>query len=154
MDDKGYIGIPIGIAVFMEFIYPYIRHLGCKDVWFSPPKLFCITMFLGSFVLFGFTLYKAREIDNNDIFGFTFTLVALNLLWGLSYRGNHKYTIGLLFLSLLFGYFTYNEIFLSPITDDGRTLYLNLYSAYIIWIGFMITLVFEHTNRKIAASAI
>ena len=50
MDNKGYIGIPIGIAFFIELIYPYMRQLGCKDVWFSPPKLFCLTMFIGSFI--------------------------------------------------------------------------------------------------------
>ena len=148
MNNKGYIGIPIGIALFIEILYPYMKYINCRDVWFSPPTFFCILMFVGSFILFGVTLYKSRDIGNNDIYGFTFTLVALNILWALSFRGKQKYTIALLFLSLLFGYFTYNEVFLSSLTDNENTLYLNLYSAYIIWIGFMITIVVQYNSNK------
>jgi hypothetical protein len=45
---------------------------------------------------------------------------------------------------MMFGYFIYNEIFLSSLTDNGTTLYLNLMTAYIVWIGFMIALVFQY----------
>ncbi len=144
MDNKIYIYLPILIALLMELIVPYFRTLHVEEVFLSPPRIFNIMMFLASYILFGYILYESREIGNDDIFIFTWIAIVLNLIWGYFINRSNRYTVLFLFLSLLFGYFIYNEIFLSSLTNNGRTLYLNLMSTYIVWVGFLVALVFQH----------
>ena len=144
MDPVNYTYIPISIAILVQFFVPYFKTLSFEDVYLSPPYYFNTLMFIAKYILLGFVLYESRNLDNNDIFIFTWISVVLNLIWGYYINRDNRYAIIFMFLSMLFGYFIYNEIFLSQLTTDGRTLYLNLMSTYIVWIGYMIVLVFQY----------
>ena len=63
-------------------------------------------------------------------------------------RKSSHYTLILLFITLLCAYYVYNEVFLSKLTENENTLYLNLYSTLIVWLGFTITMIFEMVNQK------
>lgn len=143
-----YIIAPPLIAISIQLIFPYFHTLSIPEVWFSPPPYITGLVFIGAYILFGFTLYKADEIKNYDIFILTWFLVLLNLLWSYYVKRNEKYAMIFLFISLLFGYFIYNELFLSSLVEGGKPLYLNLFSTYIIWLGFVITIIFESVNRR------
>jgi len=107
-----------------------------------------MVFFLAINVLLGFTLYEAQRLDNTEMFVMAWVAFALNLAWAHFMKRDDRYTLILLFLALLVGYFIYNAIFLSSLTDNQNTVYLNLYSVYIIWLGFTITMVFEYANQK------
>ena len=153
MKDIYYVFIPASLALIMEFFVPYMRTLKVDEVFLSPHYIFHAIMFLATYILLGIVLSQSRELENNDIFIFAWISVFLNLIWSYYINRNNKYAIIFLFLALMFGYFIYNEIFLSPLTDNGQTLYLNLMTAYIVWIGFMIALVFQyeqiHGKRRV-----
>jgi hypothetical protein len=138
-----YIGLPLIITFGLEIIFPFLFSLGCPGVWFAPPKYFCALVYLAICVLIGFTLKDADRIKNNDIFVFTWVLLAFNILWPMALKRHYNVTLVLLFLTLLVAYYVYNEIFLSKLTEGENTLYLNLYSTLIVWLGFTITMVFE-----------
>jgi hypothetical protein len=144
MDPINYTYIPISIAMVTELFIPYFKTLKIKEVNLSAPYFFHSLMFIAKYVLLGFVLYESRNINNDDIFIFAWFSVFLNLIWSYFINRNNKYAIIFLFISMLFGYFIYNEIFLSSLTDNGRTLYLNLMSTYIVWIGYLIALVFQY----------
>ena len=144
MNPINYTYIPICIALLVEFFLPFFKTLRLEKINLSSPYFFHSLMFLAKYILLGFVLYESRKIDNDDIFIFAWFSVFLNLVWSYYINRNNKYAIIFLFISLLFGYFIYNEIFLSSLTDDGRTLYLNLMSTYIVWIGYLIALVFQY----------
>lgn len=144
MKSVNYIYIPICIALAVELFIPYFKTLKLKDVYLSPPYYFNSLMFIAKYILLGFILYESINIDNNDIYIFSWISVFLNLLWGYFINRDNKYAIIFMFLAMIFGYCIYNEIFLSSLSDNGQTLYLNLMSAYIIWIGYMIALVFQY----------
>lgn len=110
---------------------------------FSLPLPFILGVYMASFILFGYSIYLGDLIENSDIYYLGIFLVASNILWGMTYDKNSNWTVVLLFVSLLLGYVIYNEIFLSELTDNGTTLWLNLYSTYIIFIGFMIAVAIE-----------
>ena len=134
---------PISILLFLNLFNPFIFNLRTDDYMFSLPFPFILGIYLASFFLFGYSIYLGDKIKNNDIVYVAIFLVLTNILWGYSYDKNSNFTVIMLFLSLLLGYIIYNEIFLSELTDNGATLYLNLYSAYIIFIGFMIAVTIE-----------
>lgn len=148
MSNDYYIALPLVFAVSMEIFFPFIFSITCPEVWFAPPVLFCALVYFGICVLLGYTLKEADDINNNDIYSFTWALVVVNLLWPLTMKRYNKYSLILLFTTLLIAYYVYNEIFLSKLTAGENTLYLNLYSTYIVWLGFMITMVFEYESRK------
>ena len=148
MDSRIYTGIPVGIVVLTELFFPYFYSLTCSKVWFSPHVHICTLFFIALNVLLGFTLYEADRINNTEIYVLAWVAFVLNLAWAHYIRRDDRYTLILLFLSLLVGYFIYNAIFLSSLTDNQNTLYLDLYSVYIIWLGFTITMVFEYANQK------
>ena len=120
MNNKGYIGIPIGITLVSEIIFPYLNTLKCDRVWYSPPLNFCILMFLCVSVLLGFTLYEAAKIENDKLYAYCFVLTFLNIIWAYYIFRNEKITILTLFLSLIFAYFCYNTVFLSSLTNDEK----------------------------------
>lgn len=134
---------PISILAFVNLLDPFIFKLRTDDYMFSFPFPFILGIYLASFFLFGWSIYLGDLIKNNDIFYLAIFLVLSNILWGYGYDKYSKFTVTMLFVSLLLGYVIYNEIFLSELTDNGTTLYLNLYSAYIIFIGFMIAVTIE-----------
>jgi len=148
MDIRAYTGIPVAITLGTELLFPYFYSLTCTKVWFSPPAHVCMVFFLAINVLLGFTLYEAQRLDNTEMFVMAWVAFALNLAWAHFMKRDDRYTLILLFLALLVGYFIYNAIFLSSLTDNQNTVYLNLYSVYIIWLGFTITMVFEYANQK------
>tara|TARA_B100001093_G_C26606044_1_gene918071 strand:- start:310 stop:771 length:462 start_codon:yes stop_codon:yes gene_type:complete len=143
-----YIAIPLITALGIDLFRPFIFSLSCPTVWFAPPKLFCAAVYLAICVLLGYTLKEANRINNNDIFTFCCILIFFNLVWPNLFNRSNKYTLILLFLTLLTAYYVYNEIFLSSLTDNENTLYLNLYSTFIVWLGFTITMVFEYANER------
>lgn len=104
-------------------------------------------MFLLSYVLFGISLWKSDEIKNDKIYAFSWVLVITNFLWIYYFNKNKEITLIFLFLSLLFGYFVYNSIFLSELSENEETLYIDLYAVYMIWIGFMVTILVETSPR-------
>ncbi len=143
-----YIALPLIITLGADLIYPFIFALTCPDIWFSPPPYFCALVYLAICVLLGYTLKEADKIKNNDIFIFTWVLVFFNFLWAIFMRKSIHYTLILLFITLLCAYYVYNEVFLSKLTENENTLYLNLYSTLIVWLGFTITMIFEIVNQK------
>lgn len=147
MDNRGYIPIPLAIAIFVQLFVPYFKSLHVKDIFLSPSYLFHTAVFVSKYILLGFLLYESRRINNDDIFIFTWIAVAINLIWSYYINRNNKYAVIFLFASLLAGYLIYNEIFLSRLTDNEDALYLNLMSAYLVWIGYMITLVFQYEQN-------
>jgi hypothetical protein len=144
MDPVNYTYIPICISILVQLFIPYFKTLTFEDVYLSPPYYFNTLMFIAKYILLGFVLYESRNLNNDDIFIFAWISVVLNLLWGYYINRDNRYAIIFMFLSMLFGYFIYNEIFLSQLTTNGRTLYLNLMSTYIVWIGYMVVLVFQY----------
>jgi len=148
MNNKIYIYIPILLALSFELFFPYFNNFCINGVFLSPPYYFHCLMFVAKYILLGFVLYESREINNDDIYFSAWILVFLNLLWGYYINRNNKYAIIILFMSILFGYIVYNEIFLSSLTNNGRTLYLNLMSTYIVWMGFIIALLFQYEQGK------
>ena len=148
MADMIYLFAPPTLALIGNCVSPFIYSITCPEVWFAPPKLLCAIVYISICFLQGLTIKKSKEIDNTDIFILTWILVFLNLLWPIIMKHNKKYIIIILFFNLLFAYYVYNEIFLSRLTDNENTLYLNMYSTYIVWLGFMITMVFEVYSGK------
>jgi hypothetical protein len=144
MNNKVYIYIPILLSIIAEFFAPYFKTLYIDNVFLSPPYFFNSIMYTAKYILLGFLLYESREIGHNKIFIDAWILTFLNLAWGYYINRNNQYAIVFMFLSLLVSYFIYNEIFLSSLTNNENTLYLNLMTTYIIWITFMITLVFQY----------
>lgn len=147
MNTDIYIAIPLIITLVINLFIPFVFSLTCPDVWFAPPQLICAAVYLAICILLGYTLKEAEDIGNNDIYYFTWALIVFNLLWPLSLKRNNKFSLVLLFITLLCAYYVYNEIFLSKLTEGENTLYLNLYSTYIVWLGFMITMVFEFSSK-------
>jgi len=134
---------PISILIFINLFHPFLFTLKSDDYMFSLPLPFIMGIYIASFFLFGYTIYLGEKIDNNDIYYVAIFLVVSNILWGMTFEKDSNLTIIFMFVSLLLGYVVYNEIFLSPLTDGGTTLYLNLYSTYIIFMGFMIAVAIE-----------
>ena len=146
MKSENYIYLPVSIAVFFQLAVPYLHNLKCLNLWLTPPYIVCIAIFLGLYVIFGILLWKADELNTkngDEIFYLIWALVFVNLLWIYTYRSYKRASVTLLFASLLLGYFVYNAVFLSELTDNNETRYLNLLSVYIIWIGLMITILIE-----------
>jgi len=148
MSQDIYIALPLIITLSLDLVFPFVFSLTCPDVWFAPPELICALVYFAITILLGFTLKEAERIGNQDIYGFTWALIFFNLLWPIALKRHNKYSLILLFATLLCAYYVYNEIFLSKLTEGENTLYLNLYSTYIVWLGFMITMVFEFASRK------
>ena len=149
MDSRYIIPIPLAITLIIDFIFPFSFTLTCPDIWFAPSNYVCTIIYYAINILLGFTLKDANDIKNKDIIIFTSILFFFNLSWAISMKKNNKLTLTLLFITLLFSYFVYNEVFLSKLTQGENTLYLNFYSTLIIWLGFMITMVFEFFSNKI-----
>ena len=149
MNAVNYTYIPVLIVLFLQIIFPYMHNFICIDLWIAPHHLFCTIMFLLSYVLFGVSLWKADKINNDKIYAFSWVLIVTNFVWIYYFRKNKEITLIFLFLSLLFGYFTYNSLFLSSLSNDEESLYIDLYSVYMIWIGFMITILIETSPRFI-----
>ena len=147
MNPVNYTYIPILIILVMQFIFPFMHNFICIETWIVPHHFFCVTMFLASYVLFGVTLWKAEEINNTKIYAFCWVLIVLNFGWIYYFKKNKKLTLVLLFLSLLFGYFTYNSLFLSNLSENQETLYIDLFAVYMIWIGFVVTLLIEGSPK-------
>jgi hypothetical protein len=147
MSQDIYIAVPLIITLGANLITPFIFSLTCPDVWFAPPALICALVYFAIAILLGFTLREAERINNQDIYGFTWALIVFNLLWPMALKRHNKFSLILLFITLLCAYYVYNEIFLSKLTEGENTLYLNLYSTYIVWLGFMVTMVFEFSSR-------
>jgi len=144
MDDKiDSLVYPISILIFVNLFDPFIFRIRTDDYIFALPFPFILAIYIASFFLFGYTIYLADTINNDDIFYMSMFLVLTNILWGIGYDKYSNFTVAMLFVSLLSGYMVYNEIFLSELTANGTTLYLNLYSGYIIFIGFMIAVTIE-----------
>ena len=157
MDPKLYSFIPVTTALVLQLLFPYFKNIYCLEFWITPPFYFCIMLFIATYVLFGILLWKSREINNDEIFGMTWVLVVLNLIWVYTFVKYKKFSLSILFLCLLFGYFTYNAVFLSELSDpngsglqNSNTLYINLLSIYIVWIGMMITILIESSSPYLA----
>ena len=147
MNQDIYIGIPLIITLGLDLFFPFVFSITCPDVWFAPPSIFCALVYIAIAILLGFTLRDAERIKNNDIYAFAWALIVFNLLWPMALKRYNKFSLVLLFITLLCAYYVYNEVFLSSLTDNENTLYLNLYSTYIVWLGFMITMVFEFSSK-------
>ena len=157
MDPVHYSYIPVTIALFLQVVFPYFKNIYCLEFWITPPFYFCIMVFIATYALFGILLWKSKEINNDEIFGMTWVLIALNLIWVYTFVKFKKFSLSILFLCLLFGYFTYNAVFLSELSDpngnglrDSNTLYINLLSVYIVWVGMMITILIESSSPYLA----
>lgn len=135
--------VPFVIMLVINIFYPYVFTLKTDEYMFSLPLPFMLGVYVASFFLFGYSIYLGELIGNNDIYYLGIFLTISNILWGMTFDKNSNWTVVLLFISLLLGYVIYNEIFLSELTDNGTTLWLNLYSTYIIFIGFMVAVAIE-----------
>ena len=149
MKSENYIYIPVTIAVFFQLLVPYLHNLKCLNLWLTPPYIVCVAIFLGLYVIFGIFLWKADELqtkNGDEIFYLVWALVFVNLFWIYTYRTYKRVSITLLFAALLLGYFVYNAIFLSDLTLNDNTTYLNAFSVYLVWIGLMITILIESST--------
>ena len=135
--------VPISVVIFINLFKPYLWTLHSNDYMFNLPFPFILAIYIASFFLLGYTIYQGERIENNDIYWGAIFLTFFNILWGMNFEKNANMTVAFLFASLLLAYIVYNEIFLSELTAGGTTLYLNLYSSYIIFIGFMIAVAIE-----------
>ena len=147
-DHAFYIPIPILIIFVLQFFVPYMQNFKCIDLWIVPHHFTCIGLFLLSYILFGVLMWVSNDgIDNikskNEIFAYAWVLTFLNFLWIYYFKRSKEKALVSLFLSLLFGYFLYNAIFLSELSHNTETLYINLMAIYMVWIGFMITILIE-----------
>ena len=152
MNPVNYIYIPATIVLFLQLFFPYMHNFICIDLWLAPHHFFCSLMFIFSYILFGVSLWKSDKINNDKIYAFTWVLIFTNFIWIYYFKKNKEITLIFLFLSLLFGYFVYNSLFLSMLTNNEETLYIDLYAIYMIWIGFMITILVETSPRFIKTS--
>lgn len=155
MKSENYIYLPVSIAVFFQLMVPYLHNLKCLNLWLTPPYIVCIAIFLGLYVIFGILLWKSDDLNSengDEIFYLVWGLVFVNLFWIYTYRKYKRISITLLFAALLLGYFVYNAVFLSELTDNNETRYLNLLSVYIIWIGLMITILIESPDYNLSVS--
>ena len=152
MKDVNYAYVPVSVAVFMQLIFPYMKNLHCIDLWIIPHFFLCYILFLAVYVLFGITLWKSREINNDEIFIITWFLIFLNFVWIYTIKSNRKICLLSLFGCLLLGYCNYNALFLSESSANKNTLYINLYATYLVFIGFTITILIESSPRKIVRS--
>lgn len=143
MQDINYVYIPFLIAFAAQIYAPYMKNMTCIDTWIVPHYLICNGMFVLAYFLFGITLWKSSEVENDTIFGLTWVLVFLNFLWIYNFKTNKKLALISLFLCLLFGYFIYNSLFLSELSQPNNPLYINLFAIYMVWIGFMVTILIE-----------
>ena len=147
MNDYGYIPIPLSIALVIQYFIPYFKSLYVEDDFLSLHYLFNTVMFISKYLLLGFLLYESSKINETNLFVFTWLAVFFNLVWGYYINRDNRYAVIFLFISLLIGYFIYNEIFLSDLTKRAEeTLYLNLISVYIVWLGFVITTIFQYNS--------
>lgn len=150
MNPINYIYIPFLIMITLQLIFPFMNNLICVDLWLAPHYFFCNFMFVLSYFLFGVTLWESFRINNDKVYAFAWVLIFTNFIWIYYFRKNREITLIFLFISLLFGYFTYNSLFLSHITTvDEQTLYIDLYSVYMVWVGFMITILIESSPKFI-----
>jgi hypothetical protein len=155
MKSENYIYLPVSIAVFFQLMVPYLHNLKCLNLWLTPPYIVCIAIFLGLYVIFGILLWKSDDLNSkngDEIFYLVWGLVFVNLFWIYTYRKYKRISVTLLFAALLLGYFVYNAVFLSELTDNNETRYLNLLSVYIIWIGLMITILIESPDYNLSVS--
>lgn len=155
MKSENYIYIPVSIAIFFQILIPYLHNLRCLNLWLTPPYIVCVAIFLGLYVVFGILLWKSDDLNSkngDEIFYLVWGLVFVNLLWIYTYRKYKRVSITLLFAALLLGYFVYNAIFLSELTDNNETRYLNMLSVYIIWIGLAITILIESPDYNLSVS--
>ena len=155
MKSENYIYIPVSIAIFFQILIPYLHNLRCLNLWLTPPYIVCVAIFLGLYVVFGILLWKSDDLNSkngDEIFYLVWGLVFVNLLWIYTYRKYKRISITLLFAALLLGYFVYNAIFLSELTDNNETRYLNMLSVYIIWIGLAITILIESPDYNLSVS--
>lgn len=142
--------IPISAVIIINIFYPFLWTLRSDDYMFNLPFPFILGIYLASFFVLGYTIYQGEKIGNNDIYWGAIFLTVTNILWGMNFDKHANLTVAFLFGSLLLAYIVYNEIFLSELTDGGTTLYLNLYSTLIIFLGFMIAVAIEkfRDNQK------
>jgi heme O synthase-like polyprenyltransferase len=152
MDSVNYTYIPVSIAVLSQILFPYMRNLHFIDIWIVPHFYIFSLIFLASYILFGITLWKSREVNNEQLFVITWFLVFLNLIWIYTFKSNRKISLLALFGCLLLGYCNYNALFLSELSANENTLYINLYATYLVFIGFTITILIESSPRKIIRS--
>ena len=152
-----YIPIPIVIILVLQFFVPYMENFKCIDLWLVPHHLTCIGLFLLSYVLFGVLMWVSMDGVNDtrsrdEIFSYAWVLTFLNFLWIYYFKRSKEKALVSLFLCLLFGYFLYNAIFLSELSFDKETVYINLMAIYMVWIGFMITILIESSPKFVKTS--
>ena len=135
--------IPISAVIIINLFHPYLWTLHSDDYMFNLPFPFILAIYIASFFVLGYTIYQGERIGNDDIYWGAIFLTLFNIIWGMNFEKNANITIAFLFGSLLMAYIVYNEIFLSELTAGGTTLYLNLYSTFIIFLGFMIAVAVE-----------
>ena len=146
--NKIFIGVPFLCALLVEIIYPFLHTID-RNVWYSPPLRFNIILFLASMILLGFTMYEARRINDNYLFAYATVLIPLHIGVSICIFKWNKIAITLLLLALLFASFCHNEIFLSELVEDGDATFLNLFSAYILYLGFMLSITYETEHRSV-----
>ena len=147
--NKIFIGAPAFLAILVEVVSPYLHTITSDKVWYNPPLRLNITLFFASLIFLGFALYESRKINNNELFSYCVVLTFLTI--GIVYFifDNNKITIGLLLLALAFASFSHNTVFLSDLVNDDNALYLNLFSLYIIWLGFLISITYQVEEKRI-----
>jgi len=139
MDPKLYSFIPVTTALVLQLLFPYFKNIYCLEFWITPPFYFCIMLFIATYVLFGILLWKSREINNDEIFGMTWVLVVLNLIWVYTFVKYKKFSLSILFLCLLFGYFTYNAVFLSELSDPSGSGLQNSAPSILTYFRFILS---------------
>lgn len=136
------IAVPLLISQLVRFVLP----VTLNNFHFQTPYKWNLLIYLSVYIILGIILWKAFELENESMQSFVIVLSFFTIVYYYWSDKSKKLSILLLFVLLFFAYCLYNSIFLSILVNNKRTFYLNLISAYIVWVCFMITM--TETNYK------
>ena len=136
------IPVPIIVSQIIRYFYRY----NLNNFHFDTSYNYNLLIYISVFIILGIILWKAFELDNITMQSFVIPLIVLTMVYYYYSDKSKKWSVILLFIMLYVAYCLYNSIFLSILVDDKRTFYLNIISAYIVWVCFMLTM--TETNYK------
>lgn len=147
MNDHLNIVIPIIVYILISFASPSEKN-NIKILWFEPPQEIFKILWMVLYGCLGYVAYSAKKKKEDKIFTFTYVMIALTYMWGIIFHYNIKYSIYLGFFNMLFAYYLYNKIFLSPLTENQNVVELTILSGYIIWFGYILSILIMSKGEK------
>ena len=124
----------------------YVLPITLNNFHFQAQYKYNFLIYISIYLVLGVILWKSFELENTSMQGFVIALVFFTIVYYYWSDKSKKVSILLLFFLLFIAYCLYNSIFLSVLVNDKSTFYLNIMSAYIVWVCFMIAM--TETNYK------